>query len=224
MSTQATGRARVRQESCTAKLAKFFPEASPVRIPVRLTRVVGEGNDCTESTVIEFGTPREVLFSSTLPLEFADRLTAAELRRHAERRSLRGGPAIYQRTHRGCCPLYPGSLQLDRETMTLKPKKQDLAAEWREARLLHPLYSALGREFVIELPSCPDLESGLEDPPQESVEQARQWFLEMDQKIQVHQLRQFLQTTTLTSEEGLQTLLEHHLNRDHPGGLGPRQD
>ncbi len=97
--------------------------------------------------------------------------------------------------------------------MTLKPKKKDLAAEWREARLLHPLYSALGREFVIELPSCPDLESGLEDPPQESVEQARQWFLEMDQKIQVHQLRQFLQTTSLTSEEGLQTLLEHHLNR-----------
>jgi len=98
--------------------------------------------------------------------------------------------------------------------MTLKPKSQDLAAEWREARLLHPLYSALGREFVIELPSsCPDLESGLEGPPQESVEQARQWLLEMDQKIQVHQLRQFLQTTSLTSEEALQTLLQHHLNR-----------
>src|SRR5580765_9026370 len=98
--------------------------------------------------------------------------------------------------------------------MTLKPKSQDLAAEWREARLLHPLYTALGREFVIELPSsCPDLESGLEGPPQESVEQARQWLLEMDQKIQVHQLRQFLQTTSLTSEEALQTLLQHHLNR-----------
>ena len=69
--TQATGRARVRQESCTAKLAKFFPEASPVRIPVRLTRIV-EGDAPTESTVIEFGTPREVLFTSTLPLEFAD--------------------------------------------------------------------------------------------------------------------------------------------------------
>jgi hypothetical protein len=74
VSTQATGRARVGQESCTAKLAKFFPEASPVRIPVRLTRVVGDGNDSSESTVIEFGTPREVLFSSTLPLEFADKL------------------------------------------------------------------------------------------------------------------------------------------------------
>jgi len=97
--------------------------------------------------------------------------------------------------------------------MTLKPKMQDLAAEWREARLLYPLYSALGREFVIEMPACPDLESGTEDPPQQAVEQARQWLLEMDQKIQVHQLRQFLQTTSLTSEEGLQTLLEHHLNR-----------
>lgn len=74
MSTQATGRARAQHESSTAKLAKFFPEASPVRIPVRLTRVMGEGDVCTESTVIEFGTPREVLFSSNLPLEFADRL------------------------------------------------------------------------------------------------------------------------------------------------------
>ncbi len=74
MSTQATGRARLRQESCTAKLAKFFPDASPVRIPVRLTRVAGDGKDASESTVIEFGTAREVLFASTLPLEFADRL------------------------------------------------------------------------------------------------------------------------------------------------------
>jgi hypothetical protein len=97
--------------------------------------------------------------------------------------------------------------------MTVIPKTKDLASEWREARLLHPLYSALAREFVIELPPCHDLEAGIDDPPQESIEQARQWFLDMDQKIQVHQLRQFLQTTNLTSEEGLQTLLEHHLYR-----------
>jgi hypothetical protein len=97
--------------------------------------------------------------------------------------------------------------------MTVIPKTKDLASEWREARLLHPLYSALAREFVIELPACQDLEAGIDDPPQESVEQARQWFADMDQKIQVHQLRQFLQTTSLTSEEGLQTLLEHHLHR-----------
>lgn len=61
------------RESSTNRLAKFFPNATPVRIAVRLT-CVGKGNPLSESTVIEFGTPREVLFASTLPLEFADRL------------------------------------------------------------------------------------------------------------------------------------------------------
>lgn len=67
MSRQATGRAP--RETSVARLAKFFPNVTPVRIPVKLTRVAGQG---TEETVIEFGTPREVLFASTLPLEFAD--------------------------------------------------------------------------------------------------------------------------------------------------------
>jgi len=69
-----TAPARASQESSTAKLAKFFPDATPVRIPVQLTRVVGEGKAFSESTVIEFGTPHEVLFASSLPLEFADTL------------------------------------------------------------------------------------------------------------------------------------------------------
>jgi hypothetical protein len=61
------------RESSTTKLAKFFPNATPVRIPVRLTRLEN-GTRSSESTVIEFGTPHEVLFASTLSLEFADRL------------------------------------------------------------------------------------------------------------------------------------------------------
>lgn len=74
MSRQGTGAARSFRESSVARLAKFFPEVTPVRIPVRLTRVGGEGQPFSENTVIEFGTPREVLFASTLPLEFADTL------------------------------------------------------------------------------------------------------------------------------------------------------
>ncbi len=97
--------------------------------------------------------------------------------------------------------------------MTATPQTNELAAEWRASLLLYPLYAALAREFVIDLPPCNDLESGLEAPPQESVEQARQWFLDVDQRIQVHQLRQFLQTTSLTSQEGLRVLLEHHLHK-----------
>jgi hypothetical protein len=74
MAMQATARARSPQENATAKLARFFPEATPVRIPVRLTRLAGQGNVFTESTVIEFGTTKEVLFASSEPLEFADRI------------------------------------------------------------------------------------------------------------------------------------------------------
>jgi len=62
------------RESSTTKLAKFFPNATPVRIPVRLTRVANGSGAFSESTVIEFGTPTEVLFASSLPLEFADKL------------------------------------------------------------------------------------------------------------------------------------------------------
>ena len=93
------------------------------------------------------------------------------------------------------------------------PDLNALAAEWRDARLLYPLYAALAREFVIELPAHPDLEAAVDAPLQESVEQARQWLLELDGRIQVHQLRQFLQTTTLGSDGGLRTLLTHYLHK-----------
>ncbi len=68
---------------------------------------------------------------------------------------------------------------------------------------------------MIDLPACDDLEAGdCTIRHRSRWSRLAQWFLEMDQKIQVHQLRQFLQTTSLTSEEGLQTLLEHHLYRE----------
>jgi hypothetical protein len=72
----ATAAARGAQGAGTvAGLARFFPEAAPVRIPVQLARGGQPGSNArpfTESTVIEFGTPREVLFSCATPLEFAD--------------------------------------------------------------------------------------------------------------------------------------------------------
>lgn len=74
MSRQSAGAARSRRESSVSKLAKFFPDVTPVRIPVRLTRLAAQGSAFSENTVIEFGTPHEVLFASSLPLEFADTL------------------------------------------------------------------------------------------------------------------------------------------------------
>ncbi|MGB8581138.1 MAG: hypothetical protein WCD47_09975 [Candidatus Sulfotelmatobacter sp.] len=88
MGQLGTAKGKTRQVSTVADLARFFPEATPVRIPVQLTRChpaievkqasLGApesaipGSDVLESTVIEFGTPREVLFACKMPLEFAD--------------------------------------------------------------------------------------------------------------------------------------------------------
>jgi hypothetical protein len=66
--------ARTARESSTSKLAKFFPEAMPMRIPVRLIPTSKPAPPYPENTTIEFGTAREVLFTSNLPLEFADTL------------------------------------------------------------------------------------------------------------------------------------------------------
>lgn len=89
---------------------------------------------------------------------------------------------------------------------------KDLAALWTEARRLYPIYAEVAREFVIDAPACADLEAGVEAPGAESVEQASQWLNTMDERIRVHQLRQFLQTSQLVDRDGLLALL-HHLDR-----------
>lgn len=61
-------------ESFVARLAQFFPEATAVRIPVHVTGADAEGQALSEHTIIEYGTPNEVLFASSLPLEFDDRV------------------------------------------------------------------------------------------------------------------------------------------------------
>jgi hypothetical protein len=88
---------------------------------------------------------------------------------------------------------------------------QDLAAQWNAARRLYPIYFELAREFAIEVKACADLEAGVDTPGQEAVEQAKGWLDEMDERVQVHQLRQFLQTSALVTPEGLLNLLEHFL-------------
>ena len=60
------------EQTCVEKLAELFPHASPVRIGVRLVIMSTGRCELQEQTVIEFGTAREVLFGSSLPLEFED--------------------------------------------------------------------------------------------------------------------------------------------------------
>jgi hypothetical protein len=89
--------ARAFEEDMVSRLARFFPEATRVRIPIKLSRAGGSetengysngigsgdgsaqnddngGNIFFQNTVIEFGTAHEVLFAVDRPLEFADRV------------------------------------------------------------------------------------------------------------------------------------------------------
>ncbi len=77
--------ARALEPDAVGRLARFFPDATPVRIPIKLSRAHNNGNGngdggapnenvFFQETVIEFGTPKEVLFVVNRPLEFADRV------------------------------------------------------------------------------------------------------------------------------------------------------
>jgi hypothetical protein len=95
--------------------------------------------------------------------------------------------------------------------MTPTTPVQDLATQWKIAQRLYPIYFELAREFAIDVKANPDLEACIDTPGKETVEQAQHWLEEMDQVIQVHQLRQFLQTSALVTPEGLVSLLQHFL-------------
>jgi hypothetical protein len=90
---------------------------------------------------------------------------------------------------------------------------QDLATQWKSACRLYPIYFELAREFAIDVKVCPDLEAGVETPGQEAVEQANHWLEELDDRIQVHQLRQFLQTSSVVNPEAVANLLRHFLGK-----------
>jgi hypothetical protein len=95
--------------------------------------------------------------------------------------------------------------------MTPTTPVQDLATQWTCACRLYPIYFELAREFAIDVKPFGELEGAVDTPERETVEQANQWLDEMDQSIQVHQLRQFLQTSSLVNQEGLVNLLQHYL-------------
>jgi hypothetical protein len=74
-----TAVSRKPQSNTVADLARFFPEATPVRIPIELTHSGSQTENtpvtpAREKTTIEYGTAREVLFACSTRLEFGDKL------------------------------------------------------------------------------------------------------------------------------------------------------
>jgi hypothetical protein len=87
-------------------------------------------------------------------------------------------------------------------------------AAWAEARSVYPIYLALANHFDLGLPFANERRSLPEKSTPELLERIGRWLNEMDQQIQVYQLRQLLQTTTLNaSEESLRSLTLRHLRK-----------
>ncbi|HEU5413179.1 MAG TPA: hypothetical protein VFW31_05455 [Candidatus Angelobacter sp.] len=97
-------------------------------------------------------------------------------------------------------------------TATLNVEKVN--SFWRVARRLHSIYAELDTTYELGMAPCTDLEETVDRPEPEVMERVRHWFDQMDQHIQVWQLRQLLQSTSLQNEENLRYLIVRHLERE----------
>jgi hypothetical protein len=62
------------EPTCATQLARFFPLASAVRIPVQVTALRNTNSRLQEATVVEYCGSEHAIFLSKLPLEFDDRV------------------------------------------------------------------------------------------------------------------------------------------------------
>jgi hypothetical protein len=84
---------------------------------------------------------------------------------------------------------------------------------WRVARRLHAIYAELDLTFELDMAPCAELEDGADRTDPEALNHVREWFDQMDTRIQVWQLRQLLQSTGLQNEENLRYLIARHMQR-----------
>jgi hypothetical protein len=61
-------------QGCVEQLARFFPQALPVRLRAQVSAVRSGSSKLHELVTLEFAAPDCAIFASTLPLEFDDRV------------------------------------------------------------------------------------------------------------------------------------------------------
>jgi hypothetical protein len=89
----------------------------------------------------------------------------------------------------------------------------EVASKWRNARRIYPVYSALNRMFELGIGPCRELESPIDRSEPEMLQRVRDWFNQMDEKLEAFQIRQLLQTTNLATKENLHALISRHLGK-----------
>lgn len=71
----------INEVDCAQELARFFPKARAVRMPVQVISLRASSVRLREATVIEYCGSQHAIFVSTLPLEFDDRVRLERDRR-----------------------------------------------------------------------------------------------------------------------------------------------
>ncbi len=90
---------------------------------------------------------------------------------------------------------------------------KEIAAEWREARRIYPVYSAVISRFELPVKHCQHLDSPIDRADDDAIKQVREWLECVDEKIEAAQLRQVLQTTTLATEDSMRSLARRYLRK-----------
>lgn len=94
----------------------------------------------------------------------------------------------------------------------------EIAASWREARRIYPVYAALIRQFDLGVRSSAELESPINRSEPEVLARIARWFDEVDDKCEVWQLRQVLQTAAWVNDDQLRSMVLRHLNKADRNG------
>lgn len=85
---------------------------------------------------------------------------------------------------------------------------------WGVARRLHTIYAELNRTFELGIAPSAELEQSTDRSEPQVLDRIRKWFQSIDAKVQVWQLRQLLQSTSLQTEENLRYLIIRHLAKE----------
>jgi hypothetical protein len=95
------------------------------------------------------------------------------------------------------------------------PRLNEIAAEWREARRIYPIYAALISRFDLPLTPCRFLDSPVDRADDESTEYVREWLQGVDDSVEAVQLRQILQSTKLGTEASMKSLAKRYLAKSN---------
>jgi hypothetical protein len=94
------------------------------------------------------------------------------------------------------------------------PSTNDASANWTNTRSLCLVLGTLCREFAIDAQPCAEVEAESGVPSAETLAKVQQWLELVEGRVQIHQLRQFVQTSPLADEAFLGALLRFQLNTE----------